>query len=305
MSKDYCFKEEEKQKIIKRFGEEFYKKVLKDINIYEVKWGLDSFEFIPSYSANLVFKCYSQEFGNAVLKIGNSKSKEFINEAKTLKEYKGRGFSRIFKADLKNGIILQELIEPGNTLREETSLDNRLEVFSKLYKNLHIEVDDSVGYPSYLDWVCRITDYMSSREDCKELYVHMKKARDICIEISDVYSRKMLLHGDFHHDNILLSESGEYKIIDPKGIVADPVFDIPRFILNEFEDEITVELFEKINRVICVLGEKLDIPNEIIKKSLYVEVCMGMSWCVEDGASVDEYKHLMEIVCFAERIMNS
>jgi streptomycin 6-kinase len=27
-----------------------------------------------------------------------------------------------------------------------------------------------------------------------------------------------------------------YTIIDPKGVIGDPVFDISRFILNEFHD---------------------------------------------------------------------
>lgn len=66
----------------------------------------------------------------------------------------------------------------------------------------------------------------------------------------------MLLHGDFHHDNILLSNNGDYVIIDPKGVIGDPVFDIPRFILNEFGDEITTELYKKINGIIGFLEKK-------------------------------------------------
>lgn len=67
----------------------------------------------------------------------------------------------------------------------------------------------------------------------------------------------MLLHGDFHHDNILLGNDGEYIIIDPKGVIGDPVFDIARFILNEFDDEITTELYKKINHIISILEKNL------------------------------------------------
>lgn len=111
-------------------------------------------------------------------------------------------------------------------------------------------------------------------------------------------------HGDFHHDNILLSNGGEY-IIDPKGVIGDPVFDVPRFILNEFGDEITTELLKKINDIICTLEVKLHIPKDILKQCLYVETAMGNCWSLEDGSTPEEYTSLIKNVQFAETIMNS
>lgn len=146
---------------------------------------------------------------------------------------------------------------------------------------------------------------MSKREDCEELYLHMKKAKEICLAVSSSYPLKMLLHGDFHHDNILLSENETYVIIDPKGIIGDPVFDVPRFILNEFEEKKSPELHDKIMEIISTLEKRLNIPNEIIKQCLYVETAMGMCWCAEDGSTPEEYARLLRDVAFAEAIMNT
>jgi streptomycin 6-kinase len=146
---------------------------------------------------------------------------------------------------------------------------------------------------------------MSKRQDCKELYLYMQKAKHICLSVSALYSQKMLLHGDFHHDNILLGNDGEYKLIDPKGVIGDPVFDVPRFILNEFGDEITTELYKKINDILCFLEKELNIPNHILKQCLYVETTMGVCWCVEDGATPEEYASLLKDVAFAETILNT
>jgi streptomycin 6-kinase len=305
MNKRYCFNQNEIENIINHFGKDFYEKVLRDIEVYADKWTLTSFQFIPSYSANLVFICYSKNFGNVVLKIGNPSLGEIFTEFNTLRQYNGRRFCRVFDADIENGVILEECVQPGNPLRDEISLDKRLSVFCSLYHGLHITPARAEIYPTYIEWVGRITEYMSKRQDCKELYLYMKKAKDICLSVSTLYSQKMLLHGDFHHDNILLGNDGEYIIIDPKGVIGDPVFDVPRFILNEFGDEITTELYKKINDIICILEKNLNIPNHILKQCLYVETAMGICWSVVDGSTPEEYPSLIKNVAFAETILNT
>jgi streptomycin 6-kinase len=305
MIKHYCFKEDEIQNIINRFGKEFYDKVLQDIEVYADKWSLTSFKLIPSYSANLVFTCHSKNFGSAVLKIGNPTFREVFTEFNTLLEYKGRGFCRVFDSDIEKGVILEECIQPGKPLRDESSIEKRLSVFCSLYKGLHITPAKAEIYPTYVGWVSRITEYMSKRQDYKELYLHMKKAEEICLSISELYTQKLLLHGDFHHDNILLGSGEKYVIIDPKGVIGDPVFDIARFILNEFDDEITTELYKKIKDIIGSLEKELNIPEVILKQCLYVETSMAMCWCVESGATPEEYHQLIKTVEFAEAILNS
>jgi streptomycin 6-kinase len=302
--KIYRFNEYEKAKIMNRFGSEFYKRVLRDIEVYADLWALSSFQLIPSFSANLVFRCISAKYGNAVLKLGNPSSREIASEFHTLREYEGRRFCSVFEVDLEHGIMLEECVQPGTPLRDENSLNKRLSVFSSLYNGLHIPPANAKLYPTYNGWVERITEYMSKREDCKELYLYMKKAHDICASVSAIYPQQMLLHGDFHHDNILLGRDGEYRIIDPKGVVGDPVFDVPRFILNEFDDEITDETYKKINKVISVLERNLKIPDDMIRKCLFVETAMGNCWCVEDGSTPEEYAKLVRNVAFAESFVN-
>lgn len=304
MKKTYRFNSIETENIINRFGKSFYNKVLTDISAYSFKWNLSIIELIQSYSANLVFKCYSDDYGDALLKIGVPATGGILTEYNTLLEYNGKPFCKVYEADLSNNVMLAEWIHPGTPLRDEDCLDKRLSVFLNIYRNLHKEPSNSEIYPTYTEWVIRITEYMSSRQDCPAFYLHMQKAKEICLSISKEYSRRMLLHGDFHHDNILLGSRGDYMIIDPKGVIGDPVFDIPRFILNEFGDDITPELYTKINRIISNFEANLNIPNEVIRKCLYIETVMGTCWCLESGATIDEYPKLMESITFAESIMD-
>ncbi len=275
------------EKITNHFGNEFYEKVVKDIDRYSKEWELEILEFVEYYSANLILICHSRQYGDAVLKIGRN-SEAFFTETQFLEEYKGNGFCKVFKSDIENGVILEEYIKPGTRLRDEEVLEKRLSVFVDLYNGLHIKPARDEIYPTYLGWVSRITEYMSKRDDYKELYDLMKEAEEVCLDLCKQYPEKVLLHGDFHHDNILLGKDNKYKIIDPKGVIGASIFDVPRFILNEFEVDISFEHYSKhMRRINDFFVDNLNIPIDVIKKCVFIETAMANCWMVEDNEVPD------------------
>ncbi|PWV95831.1 streptomycin 6-kinase [Paenibacillus cellulosilyticus] len=304
MSSHYLFQTEEIMNIVNRFGQPFYDKVVKDMETYVEKWALTSLQLIPSYSVNLVFRCHSAQYGAAVLKISKVEFGGIEKEWQTLNHYAGRRMCRVFEADLEAGVLLEQGMLPGTPLRAVEDLDKRLDVFCSLYRDMHLPPAAADSYPTYAGWVNRITDYMSTRNDCIELYEHMRRAQEMLAVVTATYAQSMLLHGDFHHDNILLGEDGEYRIIDPKGVIGDPVFDTPRFILNEFGDDMTPEVGDKINHIIAVFAEQLQIPSQVLRQCLYIETTMGVCWCAEDGATPEEYAKLLATAAFAESLLH-
>ena len=189
----------------------------------------------------------------------------------------------------------------GNRLRELQPLDARLDVFAELHRGLHKPPCDASDYPTYLEWVTRITEFMSTQVEHRELYAMIRRAEGICAELWEQYTQRSLLHGDLHHDNILLGANG-YKIIDPKGVIGDPIFDVPRFIMNEFRGVVnepyTVYL-EHIDKVVRHLERSLGIPREVILKCVFIEAAMAYCWTVEAGGVPKLYK-----VRNAERMMD-
>jgi streptomycin 6-kinase len=288
----------DKEKIITHFGMEFYSKILNDLDKHTVLWDLSELEQIDYYSVNCIFKCVSNKHGLCVLKIGNN-PQEVKNEYNILSEYSGTQFCRVYEADIANSVLLIELIMPGTQLRAETSLDKRLDIFHRLSQGLHKKPALKENYPTYIGWVSQITEYMRNRKDHKMLYEKMAHAEQVCRVLCDKYHGEMLLHGDLHHDNILLDGDNNYRIIDPKGVIGDVVFDIPRFILNEFDDVIDDGFQKKYMHITKMLSKKFIIPEYDIRKLTYVEMCMGNCWNVEDGEEPD-----IDCVLFAERMMN-
>ena len=113
---------------------------------------------------------------------------------------------------------------------------------------------------------------------------------DICKK----YSRNLLLHGDLHHENILKNENGGYTVIDPKGVIGDPVFDLSRFILDEFRDDLTSEPKDVIINFVQKLGDSVGIPCEILLRCLYIETVI---WLfreeLAEGESLEECEQLI------------
>ena len=169
-----------------------------------------------------------------------------------------------------------------------------------MYSKLHVKPRMPEKYRTYSGWVERITIFMATQKEHSELYNYMKKAYSVNQSMCRKYSKIMLLHGDFHHDNILLSADGSYKIIDPKGVVGDPIFDIPRFILNEYNDKRTPEEnFCHTTNTIQLISAGTGLPVEDIQNAFFTEAAMANCWCVESGEKPD-----MDEVKMAYNMMN-
>ncbi|MGZ4441076.1 MAG: aminoglycoside phosphotransferase family protein, partial [Gaiellaceae bacterium] len=56
--------------------------------------------------------------------------------------------------------------------------------------------------------------------------------------------RSTLVHGDFHHHNIL-DAGGRYLAIDPKPMLGEPEFDVPSFLCNPLPYRMTLEVTER------------------------------------------------------------
>ncbi len=287
----------DKEKITAHFGADFYQKLINNLDKYTKLWELSQLEQIDYYSVNCIFKCISKKYGSCVLKIGIP-CVETKTEYEMLREYGDKGFCKAYEADIANGVLLIEQIKPGTQLRSEPNLDKRLHIFSHLLRNLHIEPTNKEAYPTYMGWVSRITEYMHGRKEYGELYTKMRKAEEICSGLCQKYKGEMLLHGDLHHDNILLGENKCYRIIDPKGVVGDAVFDVPRFILNEFNDILDDAFTNKYIHITHTLSEELNIPESDIRRLTYVEMCMANCWNVESGMEPN-----MDKVLFTEKML--
>jgi streptomycin 6-kinase len=302
----YKFTEKQKKAIIKNWGDDFYGKILRDIETYSEKWKLSDFELVEYYSINAILFCKSELYGDCVLKIGgNYQDYEFAAEYNTLRAYNGRKYVKVYESDIDiaNGkkIMLIERAIPGNRLREEKTKKKRLAVFSELFNGLHIEPENPEIYTSYKNWIYEaVKDCEESQNDIKEIGGYMQKAQDIYLEIIKTYDKNMLLHIDIYGANIVSESSGGYKIIDPKGVIGDPIFETGQYIFAECcEDKIEPE---NIEILFNYFEKSLNIPQNILRKCFFIETVRFISYYASKyGASEFD----IERVKFAWNVVNN
>jgi len=289
--------------ITEKFGQDFCDDMRVFLPRYCELWGVDIVEIMPNLSINCIFKGVSDLYGDVVLKMYRRELRGVATEAVVLSEYDGYRFCRLLNSDVLNGVLLLEYISPATLLKDEPSLTNRLDAFLSLYKGLHRKPKNPQMFPTYMHWVHKAMRRLHRRDDYRDVYSYMLEASDICTELFSRYNEMFLLHGDFHFENILLGANGEYRIIDPKGVLGHPLFDLPRYLLNEyrFVRAATLDMDERLKMmggIIEYFEKALGIPQIDIRKSFFIETVLANSWMVEDGREPK-----IDNIIFAKRIM--
>lgn len=266
------------------------------LNIAIHKWSLQVVEEIYILENRAVYSVESEQYGASILKI-NQDAACMFREYEMLRALAGKHCCRIYEFDRGHGILLEEKLKPGIVLRNETDVDIRIKRFAEVFQEIHYAPPVEAQFDTYSDWLYRACAKMQRIKKPEDLSGFLTIARNICRKMFEKYPERVLLHGDLHHDNILLTVSGSYSMIDPKGVIGPRIFDISRFIMNEFDPAINQSGKEHIYHVIKELYKLLNYPLEDMKQLLFMEVVLGNSWLVEDGKKPD-----MESVAIAAAI---
>lgn len=274
-----------------------------------------------------IYTGVSNEFGPVILKY-DTNIPQLKSEYHMLAKLNGHHSCKVYAFNEDKGQLLEERILPGTKLRAEKSMEKRLDAFAEVFEAIHIDVVEDAqartgehkllrrGTSSYLDWLEKEYEYCETEikvlEDAEKDEVMVQKlfswknyalqALTIGKELFEKYPDRVLLHGDLHHDNLLLREDGDYVFVDPKGVVGPKIFDLPRFILNELETEYDEDDVAHIKSVITTLCEKLDYPEEDVQKLFFMETVLANIWSMEDGEDVnEEYMQVAEAIFGVEK----
>ncbi len=281
------------ERFLRKFGAESYKERIRMLEKYRKQWELSELEFKPEFSTNsLIFYAVSKQYGNVILKI--LLPDNFDKEIPTLILFQGENFCKLYEYSLEDKVYIMERIVPADTLYESAPRNERIKIAGEIFKELHKTDFPDRTFPTYIEWLEAGKEGTKNRKDCEGLYPYLDSAERMLADICQKYSRKLLLHGDLHHENILKNEKGSYTVIDPKGVTGDPIFDLSRFILDEFRDDLTSEPKDVIIDFVQKLGDSVGIPCEILLRCLYIETVI---WLfreeLAEGESLDECGQLI------------
>jgi streptomycin 6-kinase len=251
------------------------------------RWRLSELVVLDDLSIN--FLCYATSpYGDIVLKICGPHS-ERITEMVALDLYAGRYACRCMESNHKLGAMLLERIKPGHCLRSLTSQDEQLRIGTQMVKNLPIPVKADVQLPVYSDWIEHAIQTVLSRYNPSQVFQQlMDTAARLFAEIP--HTARYLLHGDLHHDNILLSIDGSWKIIDPQGVIGPPVLECGRFIQNHVIGDDGIIDIAKIKTTMEYFASALDQPIRSVWIAFFVLHVLSFCWGFEMNYTTERLK---------------
>jgi streptomycin 6-kinase len=299
------------QNVFEEDGTAFLKALPDLIAEASARWGLTDVEPVSNLSFNFVaFAKQPSPFGrgqgegNVVLKIG-VRNDELISEMAAMRLFNGDGACRLIDSDEERGFLLLERLTPGvmlSTLEDDEQATHiAAEVMQKIWRDLESGSllpntrQQAVGLQNKF---IRLSDWFDGLKKLrakfnggtgpfdKNLVERVEQSvRDFFIE----NHKPVLMHGDFHHFNILSSERG-WLVIDAKGVIGPAGYEVGPFLINPWGDMLNgIRQKRMTERRFDILHEHLGFERERIREWGLAHAVLSAWWDIEDNTGRGEY----------------
>ncbi|GAA0702782.1 aminoglycoside phosphotransferase family protein [Kitasatospora atroaurantiaca] len=193
------------------------------------RWGLTLERiFEPGGRISLIgYVRHSDDLTPAVLKAGLI-TPETAQEHAALTHWAGRGAVLLLDSDPAAGVLLLERLYGDIPLRSLAEAKAMLEATSLLQR---LWVPPAAGHPftSVADHVATLSAGLRRRRalpGAAEALALVDEALETAEGLLADRSEQLLLHGDFHHGNVLAADRAPWLAIDPKPLVGERAYDL-------------------------------------------------------------------------------
>jgi len=208
-------------------------------------------------------------------------------EVAALHAFENHGCIKIIAHNALLGAVLLEQVMPGKSL--STLVDHQDELATRIaadcIRKLHqATIPTRFLFPTLEQTLPDFT------LETKELMPFIAQARTLRKQLLASPQEKVFLHGDFHHGNILSSSNKTWSVIDPEGIIGDPVYDLAVYIRNpltkllDAPDAQTI-IVNRIHQFANLLGYN---PQHIYDWT-YLQTVSSTYWSIEDGLDISRH----------------
>ena len=266
------------------------------------RWGLTDVQPVPNLSFNFVAfaKRPSTAPHNArgsaqdevILKMGVP-NPELTSEMSALKLFNGNGACQLLECDEERGFLLLERLKPGIMLSELEDDDERTHIAADVMLDIQRRggvtpplQDKFIQLSDWFDGLKRIRPHFNGGTGPfpKEILERVESFLPELFADKDV----RLMHGDFHHFNILSSERG-WLIIDPKGVIGPVGYEVGPLMINPWNSISDWSRFQiRTERRVSILSERLGWEREKIINWATAHAVLSAWWSIEDNME-DEY----------------
>jgi streptomycin 6-kinase len=273
-------------------GDAFLKALPESIAAASARWGLTGVHPASNLSYNFVaFAKYGQE--QVVLKMGVLGS-EMGSEMAALRLFNGEGACRLIDYDDEKNWMLLERLNPGVMLSTLGDDQEATHIAAEVMQKIWRFDDQAISTPlrSVRDQFIKLTDWFDGLKELRAMFHGRTGPLDerlvdrVESSVKDFFIENhypVLMHGDFHHFNILSSERG-WLIIDPKGVIGPAGYEVGPFLMNPWGDLLSRIDYRGITkRRIDILHERLGFERERIREWGLAHAVLSAWWGIEDN----------------------
>lgn len=242
------------------------------------RWSLSDAEPVAETRTSWVLRVMSPG-GPHGLKLLKPYGADEINGARLMQWWAGDGAAAIEAIDGDD--ILMEWLE-GGTLghlvradfgRDAEATDVLCDVVAKLHRQRPRPVPD----------LWPLEGWMKPLLDSKVTFLPVgarprwERVQTILVALLASTTDPVPLHGDLHHDNVL-GGPVNWRVIDPKGLFGDPVFDVANLFRNPHNAGALVLQPERIERLTATFAERFGWSRRRILEWAAVLVAISAIW---------------------------
>ena len=290
-------------------GVQFIKDLPRLVDESSLIWNLCDVRTVSNLSYNYVAFAKRADV-DVVLKIGVP-NPELNSEIEALKLFNGDGACQLLGSDEERGFLLLERLDPGTMLADLKDDDVRtniaIDVMQKIWKPMDSLESNSLLFGSgqhpqgtraaRLQKFIKLSDWFG---ELKNIRPHFNGAtgpfpKKLLERVESVLPELFadenvkLIHGDFHHFNILLSERG-WLAIDPKGVIGPAGYEIGPLMINPWgslSDGVSFKAQTK--RRMSILSERLGWERESILNWATAHAVLSTWWDTQPDGTGGEY----------------
>jgi len=270
-------------------GEHFLSDLPSLLNEAARRWELTlGRPFLLSY--NYVCAARDARGQDVVLKIGVP-NPELTSEIEALRLYAGQGAVPLIDADPAKGMLLEQRLQPGTMLAELQDDEQATQIAAGVMRTLWQPVPEPNRFIRLKDWFEAFKELRQAFGGetgpfPKEV---VETAETLVRDFFAENEAPVVLHGDFHHYNVLRSGDA-WQVIDPKGVIGPRGYEVGPLLINPGAELLhCADPKHKAGRRIAILSEQLGMERERIRGWAIAHALLSSWWSSDEHGRGGEY----------------
>ncbi len=249
------------------------------------RWQIALEPLVHESMITLVLPGRSEKLGPVIVK-ASPLGDEFRSEATALALAAAPNVARLYDVDFDHGVMVMERIVPGTQLRQvPLPDDDATRLAAAQVMTMWRPVDDPDGLHPLRRWMRDLFNW-TPRPGLIPTDL-IRHAQDSGTSLLETSPEPRLLHGDFQHHNLLQRANGDWAIIDPKGLLGDPGFDIAAWMYNPPDVTARADYRALSARRIAIWSDVTGLDRDRLTAWAFTGAVLSACWSASDLGVAD------------------